>query len=142
MPQTSRGYPYPSQTDDPNGPLQIQALAQAINNDMAARLTDTGWLDITNINSGYTATGAQYRVKAGVLYRRGVLTKNSGNISDGEQICGLPAAARGTATNYWLAPTTGSSFVRLVQGTDGLITTSVVFGTTNVVVLDSNHLIA
>lgn len=35
MATTSRGYPYPALTDQPNGPTQLQALAQAVNDDVA-----------------------------------------------------------------------------------------------------------
>jgi hypothetical protein len=35
MPTTSRGYPYPGLTDAPNVPADIQALAVALNNDLA-----------------------------------------------------------------------------------------------------------
>lgn len=36
MPTTSRGYPYPAPSDAPNGPAQIAALAEAIDDDVTA----------------------------------------------------------------------------------------------------------
>lgn len=37
MPTTSRGYRYPSTGEGPNGPAQIQALAEDVNTDMSAQ---------------------------------------------------------------------------------------------------------
>lgn len=41
MPTTTRGYPYPSTSDDPDVPADMQALAEAIDTDVATRTAST-----------------------------------------------------------------------------------------------------
>lgn len=64
MPSTARGYPYPSGGDSPDGPTQIQALAQAVNDDVdvvedaaAAAATDYEFAYSTWKPLGYMARG-------------------------------------------------------------------------------------
>lgn len=63
MPSTSKGFPYPADTETPNGPLQIQALANAVDTylgDWADYAPTLGWTNTT-------ATIAKWRRLAGKL---------------------------------------------------------------------------
>jgi len=58
MGQTTRGYPYPEvETDPPNGPDQIKALAEAVDTDLTSALAALP-VPIVGGNPAYTASGA------------------------------------------------------------------------------------
>lgn len=54
-----------------------------------------GWTNLTAASGFTTGTPTpQYTIRNGVVYLRGQITKNSGNVADGDILCNVPAAAR------------------------------------------------
>lgn len=107
MPQTSRGYPYPTLSDAPQVPQHIQALAQALDTDVSALAALVQQLrGTTNVTtgataaSGWTVAGLDADIVAGrsvylsLTFRGPALTPGSnGNIGD-TTIATLPATIR------------------------------------------------
>ena len=107
MPQTSRGYPYPTLSDPPNTSLHLQQLAQALNGDVGALAALVEQLrTTTNVTtgavaaSGWTVASLDADVVAGrsvylsLTFRGPALTPGSnGNIGD-TTIATLPATIR------------------------------------------------
>ncbi len=59
MPTTSRGYPYPAFTDAPNGPVQLQALAAALNTDVGAQAGAVAALQARAVVLGVGTIGSE-----------------------------------------------------------------------------------
>ncbi len=134
------GFPYPEDTDPPDGPGQIQALAEAVESDLdtvddrvdaleagtaafQAATADTGWVTTGFVSAaGYTPSVARYR-KLGKLCVLELFIANStggavtagatGNIGGDPLIITIPAAARPASNVYgaFSASTTAGSFV-------------------------------
>lgn len=90
MPSTTYGLPYPASTDPPQGHLQIQALAQA--------LDPEAWTNATLQNS-WVSGGAPwftpgYYKSNGIVRLRGMVTSGSSNAT----ILTLPTGYRPAST--------------------------------------------
>jgi hypothetical protein len=95
--------PYPSLTDAPNVPADMQALADRLEVLLAANsalLVDTGWVAMSLSNGWVTFGGAfqtpRYRRLNGVVYVQGFI--KSGTTADNTLIYTLPAGFRPAAT--------------------------------------------
>lgn len=79
---TNFGWPYPTQTDPPDGATQIQQLAQAIDTYVKARTTtfqhNTG-LSIT-ASTGWGSMDYYWQVKFGMLFLRLQVTRTGASI--------------------------------------------------------------
>lgn len=112
---------------------QLNALVDQIN----ALSADTGWLDITNINSAYTTAAWQYRIKNGDLAIRGSLTRTTGSVTVGETVCGLAAGTFPTGTGLYRIPFQSNGTVggHLALSTAGVVTVAQVSGATSQIIV-------
>lgn len=132
MATTSRGYPYPGLSDQPNGPGEIQALADAINTDIDGITADTGWVNCPHGASYASGTGsyiAQLRLRGIQVTARGrFYMANGNNFAPNSAI--ILIAAGSIADKYLpprpvevtLAGHSAGSAVRAVLGADGTLT--------------------
>jgi hypothetical protein len=51
---------------------------------------DTGWVNLTSTGSAITIDGAQMRIKGGILYQRGGISKSS-NFAAGDSVANIPS---------------------------------------------------
>jgi hypothetical protein len=52
---TNFGFPYPAATDAPDGPSQIEALAEAVDTELETVVAGGGWVSLTMLN-GWSGT--------------------------------------------------------------------------------------
>lgn len=65
MPNTSRGYPYPTIADSASGPTQIQSLAQAVDNDLSSNFVPATYIRMArSVAFPITANDTWYGVNA------------------------------------------------------------------------------
>lgn len=106
MPTTPRGYQYPALTDQPNGPAEIQALAQALDTDVqgiANRVAaiEAAWVAftprLTRADTGATiaSTGitARYRLVGKTVEYAGTITASASSAGGGASV-DLPVTSR------------------------------------------------
>lgn len=153
MPSTSEfDLPYPSLTDPPNGPAQIQALAQAVED-----LLSPPWITIT-LQPGYVANGGfhtpAYRKIGdkvefrGVIDATGVGSPDTGSTGVANDIIfTLPLGYRPTAEtalsrDTWL-PAAGLSLLQANARTNGAIIVAITRGTgTNLILYNKGYSIS
>ena len=128
MGSTPRGYPYPTLTDAPNGPSQMQALAAAIDTDVtavAAAATPPAWTTISSFATGASPTSGAYPpafrlLPSGKVELRGGLTAGASFATGGVVLFTLPSLTPTVyptytvllpaATNYSSGYTTNSEW--------------------------------
>jgi hypothetical protein len=101
--------------------------------------SDTNWVNITTLSYAAGSPAPQVRLKNGILYARGVLSRG-GSVTAGDVPCTTQAGFRPAAAHSWLAPTTGSTMVRLTWDTTGAITVANVItiaGTPTTIFIDT-----
>ncbi len=116
---------------------QLNALVDAVN----AVSADTGWQSVTNVSSTYTAAALSYRVLGKLLILRGSLTRNTGSVTVGETVFGLPAGTFPTSSNLWRVgfQSNGTVSGTLAMSASGLFTVAQVTGTTSGITLIQNN---
>lgn len=122
--------------NSPVTPIQapLNAMATALNNYL--KKTDTGWVAL-NPAAGWTAgSGLGYRRIGDILYLRGQLTPNSGNVSATNGVCTLPSAVRPSQSFAIIGVGGGSVFAKLIVGSSGSIDIGSPTGTTAYMRLD------
>lgn len=143
MATTTRGYRYPASTDAPNVPLDLQRLAEDVDDDVSALHADTGWVTPTIDAAWDTYSTIECRNVGGVVHLRGYVRPDSGAVSAGltAGIATLPAGSRPDAQVYisavrWVAGGSpeygGDATVRVA--TDGVLSVYVPDATTGVMV--------
>lgn len=86
MATTTHGIYYPSSTDQPNGPVQLQTLAESVDDVIAMN----SFITITGLASGFAANAtfdcfapAWMLLPTGEVKLRGGIQKSSGNFASG-----------------------------------------------------------
>lgn len=86
----------------------------------ADKLTDSGWQNLTG-GSGFTSVGAQCRKIGNIVYLRGQIDKNSGNIASSETLTTTPAGFRPASIHAFVGVGAGPSFTKMLVNTNGTI---------------------
>lgn len=101
MPSTlNRGYPYPDANDAPNGPLQMQLLAEAVDADVDELMQPITWSRASFPSSWDANSTIESTVIHGVVHVRGLLRHDVGVHSTGSHsdVATLVAGHRPPAT--------------------------------------------
>lgn len=93
-----------------------------------AKLGDTGWKSLNYASAYNSNSSGEYRKIGNVVYLRGLIVRNSGNMSNGQTMGSVPTEARPAVNLPLLCVGTGNTTTKLGWASSGVISVSTAGG--------------